>query len=179
MRPRMSEVAEMRSTASVAGSIPGLCLLAASWLAAPPAAQAATPAAVFDLELDRTGPQAEADDATRLQRLDVELRALLAEQGYAAVDLAPIAAEARRSTLRTCDGCDVPLAARLGARISVTGWVQKVSDLILNVNLVVRDVPSGKVLHAGSVDIRGNTDTSWSRGLRYLMQRLYPSQPAS
>ena len=78
--------------------------------------------------------------------------------------------------MRTCDGCDVELARKTAAKISVTGWVQKVSNLILNINVVAREVGTGKVIEAGSVDIRGNTDESWSRGLSYLLrQRLHPS----
>lgn len=153
--------------------------LVALLLAAAPARAAALPAAIFDLELDNTGPQDDAGDFSKLHHLDGELRDLLAQQGYAAVDTAPIAAEAKTNNFRTCDGCDVPLAAKLGARIAVNGWVQKVSNLILNVNIVVREVPSGRILQAGSVDIRGNTEESWSRGMRYLMQRLYPGQPTS
>jgi hypothetical protein len=37
-------------------------------------------------------------------------------------------------------------------------------------------VPTGRVIDAGSVDIRGNTNESWSRGLSYLFRnRLHPS----
>ncbi|MDR3535877.1 MAG: DUF2380 domain-containing protein [Acetobacteraceae bacterium] len=61
-------------------------------------------------------------------------------------------------------------------QIAVTGWVQKVSNLILNMNVVVRDVATGQTIAAGSVDIRGNTDESWSRALAYLVHnRLQPS----
>ena len=68
-------------------------------------------------------------------------------------------------------------ARKAGAKISVTGWVQKVSNLILNINLVARDVATGRIIGAGSVDIRGNTDESWSRGLTYLLRdRLHPSE---
>jgi len=35
---------------------------------------------------------------------------------------------------------------------------------------VVEDAATGKTLHADSVDIRGNTDESWTRGLRYLLR---------
>ncbi len=155
-------------------------LLAALLLAGPRVAVATTPsAAVFDFELDATGPQSSVDDAGKLQHLGEQLRDQMTQQGYSTVSTAPVDAEAKASHFRTCDGCDVPLAAKLGANVAVNGWVQKVSNLILNVNVVVREVPSGKVLHAGSVDIRGNTETSWSRGLTYLMQRLYPPKPTS
>ena len=47
--------------------------------------------------------------------------------------------------------------------------MQKVSELILNINLVIEDSATGAVVRAGSVDIRGNTDQSWQRGLRFLL----------
>ena len=48
--------------------------------------------------------------------------------------------------------------------------MQKVSNLILNINLQVRDVGTGRLVAAGSVDIRGNTDESWRRGVAYLLE---------
>jgi len=79
--------------------------------------------------------------------------------------------------MQNCRGCEVSLARKAGAAISVTGWVQKVSNLILNITVVARDVTTGMVISAGSVDVRGNTDESWSRGLSYLLRnRLHPSE---
>ena len=50
------------------------------------------------------------------------------------------------------------------------GTVQKVSNLILNINVYTEDAESGKMKFARSVDIRGNTDESWRRGLDYLLR---------
>jgi Protein of unknown function (DUF2380) len=58
----------------------------------------------------------------------------------------------------------------LGAKYSLTGWIQKVSNLILNLNIVVRDAETGKVTWSKSVDMRGNTEESWSRSLDYLLR---------
>ena len=67
------------------------------------------------------------------------------------------------------------LARGLGADLAAVGWVQKVSNLILNLNLQVRDVATGQMVAAGTVDIRGNTDESWQRGLLYLLDhRILP-----
>ena len=56
----------------------------------------------------------------------------------------------------------------------MTGLVQKISNLILNINVTIRDLHDGRALRAGSVDIRGNTDESWSRGMSYLVRnRLF------
>jgi hypothetical protein len=87
----------------------------------------------------------------------------------------PAAARAAAQDLRSCAACETDLARQVGARIAVNGWVQKVSNLILNVNAVVRDVTTGSVIAAGSVDMRGNTDESWSRAVAFLLrERLRP-----
>jgi hypothetical protein len=48
-----------------------------------------------------------------------------------------------------------------------------VSNLILNINLYIEDERTGKLQFVKSVDIRGNTDESWRRGLNYLLGYLF------
>jgi hypothetical protein len=155
-----------------------LCLTATAAIAKPP-----SPTATFDFGFDDTSLQGEmqgarADEHQRLDALNAQLRDMLVKSGCCSiVDIGRVAKRAHDLNMRTCNGCDVDLAREVGARISVTGWVQKVSNLILNINVVARDVTSGKVIEAGSVDIRGNTDESWSRGLSYLLrERLHPAE---
>ena len=62
------------------------------------------------------------------------------------------------------------MAQQLGADLEITGIVQKVSNLILNINVYLRDVQTGRLVTAASADMRGNTDESWSRAMRYLMR---------
>jgi Protein of unknown function (DUF2380) len=55
------------------------------------------------------------------------------------------------------------------------GWVQKVSNLILNMNLVLRKVPNGEDIIGASVDMRGNTDEAWSRAATYVLEnKVFP-----
>ena len=42
--------------------------------------------------------------------------------------------------LYRCNGCLTDVAAALDVRLVATGWVQRVSGLILNINLQVQDV---------------------------------------
>jgi len=149
-------------------------------------AQQPMPTAVFDFGFDDTSLQGEvqgkrADEQRRLAALNVELRDMLVKSGCCVIaDLGIVAEQATGIDVRTCNSCDIDLARHAGARISVTGWVQKVSNLILNITLVVRDVGTGQVINAGSVDLRGNTDESWSRGLSYLLRnRLQPAEWAA
>jgi hypothetical protein len=147
------------------------------------AARDPSPTAAFAFVFDDTSLQGQMlgprpDEQQRLATLDTGLRDALVASGCCTIlDLATVAQQAATMDMRTCNGCDVDLARKAGARISVTGWVQKVSNLILNINIVARDVDTGEVISAGSVDIRGNTDQSWSRGLAYLLRnRLRPSE---
>jgi hypothetical protein len=154
-------------------------LLATLCLAAAPAgSQPPRPTAFFGFTLNDTSLQGETqgprpDEASRLARLDQTLEQTLLQTGCCTqATLAPAAVHAQQS----CTACDIDLARDAGAEIAITGWVQKVSNLILNMNVIVRDVPTGRVLNQASVDIRGNTDESWSRALAYLIRnQLHPA----
>jgi hypothetical protein len=133
-------------------------------------------AAVFDFELVDTSLQGEVnrprtDEQDRLARAGDQLRKGLAESGkFHLVDISPVNAAAHGSNLQACGGCDVQFAQKLGADLAITGVVQKVSNLILNINIYVRDVHSGGVVAVMSADMRGNTDESWSRAMSYLVR---------
>lgn len=141
-----------------------------------PAAAEPLKAAIFDLELvdtslegDMAGPNPA--ETERLAMLSARLRERLdASEKFDAVDLAPVAETARAQNLQACGQCDIRMARELGADVSVTGTVQKVSNLILNINLYVRDAQTGAMIEAASADIRGNTDESWTRGLDWLLK---------
>lgn len=54
--------------------------------------------------------------------------------------------------------------------------MQKVSNLILNMNVYMADVATSKMTFVRSVDIRGNTDASWSIGINWLVKNyMLPS----
>ena len=132
--------------------------------------------AFFGFELINTSPEPTRPDETgRLATIGDIAKAELAKHGYELVDSAPVADEvAKRRPLRDCNGCELDLAKRLGANLAAFGWVQKVSNLILNINLQIRDVATGRLVQAASTDIRGNTDESWEHGIRYLIKnRLF------
>lgn len=140
-----------------------------------PLGHAASPAerpkvAVFamvlvDSSLEGEMAGADPDEADRLDLLDQDLMARLRADGRLDV----LAAEGASN--RGCSACALETAEELGADFALTGWVQKVSDLILNINLRVTAVETGRVVFQDSVDIRGNTRQSWLRGLRALVER--------
>jgi hypothetical protein len=141
-------------------------------------AQAAPKAAVFPLELIDTSLEGEisgprADEASRLALATEELRRLAArEAGYDVVDLGPITSEIQSSSpLYKCNGCEVELARRAGADVAVTAAVRKFSPLLLSLHIYVTDVGTGNLTKMYRVDIRGNTDESWLRGVRRLVSQ--------
>ncbi len=71
--------------------------------------------------------------------------------------------------------CEQDYGRKVGAQLMAWGTVQKVSDLILNINLYVADVESNQYKFVKSVDIRGNTDETWMRGLRWLLRYYFES----
>lgn len=112
-----------------------------------------------------------ADQTARLTMLEEYTRAAFAERGFDLVDLAPVRAEIGRiANPADCNGCAADMAAKLGADYAVVGEVQKVSNLILSINLVVSAASDGAYVRGLAVDIRGNNDVSWRRGMRYILR---------
>ena len=77
-----------------------------------------------------------------------------------------------QSQLHECNGCELDIARSLHADRVLVGWVQKVSNLIVNINIQIEDAATGAVLLNKSVDLRGNTDESWRRGISYLVKDM-------
>ncbi len=114
------------------------------------------------------------DEAQRVVLLEDTVTQKFIDEGFEFMDLAPVADELDRTTNPSnCYGCDLRMGKKLGATYILHGEVQKVSNLILNMNLVMRDVASGEMVRGMSVDIRSNTDDSWLRGMRYILKNNF------
>jgi hypothetical protein len=154
-----------------------VCVLLATLVLLPWMARAApSQVAIFDFELIDTSLQGEvdgprSDEQGRLMRAGDQVRKALADSGrFTVLDIAPVNVAAHGSNLQACGGCEVALARQLGADLVITGTVQKVSNLILNINFYLRDVHTGQLVTAMSADMRGNTDESWTRAADYLLR---------
>ena len=136
--------------------------------------------AVLDFELvdDQNNPLTKAAQEQRLRSATAQLQRELAErQLYRVVD--PSASQELQRTLRAqqeylyrCDDCAEQVGRLLGVDLVMATWVQKVSELILNVNVQILDVQAQKVVFSKSVDMRGNDDVSWTRAVRYLVRDM-------
>ena len=172
MRSKLDWRAHPRWRAAVLG----ICVLAFPPVASEAAGEK-TSVAAFDFELYDTSLEGELRgeneaEQRRLAAISDQFRRLLAQSArYDLVDIMPARREiAAAGMFRGCNGCAVKIARGLGAEVSMTGMVQKVSNLILNINIYVRDVRSGKLLQVMSADIRGNTDESWAHGVSWLVR---------
>ncbi|MCA0846707.1 DUF3280 domain-containing protein [Salipiger thiooxidans] len=156
-----------------------------AWLASAPLHADPTPVAVFDMsfinfsqEVDY-GATNEAEHA-RIAMLNQHLRERLDESGkFRVVDPTPVSAElAMHGEAFTCNHCEAALARKLGAGLSITGAVQKMSVLVQTVILRERDSDTGEIVALYQTDIRGNTDIAWKRGLDFLIDnRLLTDHP--
>jgi hypothetical protein len=95
--------------------------------------------------------------------------------------IVPVSAEGQKAlggaAIENCNGCERDAAIASDADWAAWGTVQKVSNLILNINLYMEDARSGKMEFVKSVDIRGNTDDSWQHGINYIMKNYLLNQP--
>ncbi len=82
-----------------------------------------------------------------------------------------MAEKAAAANLQSCGDCADDFARELGADYAVTGVVYKVSELVLSMNVRVRDAASSTPLTSAVVDMRGNTDRIWRRAIDYLYRR--------
>ena len=150
------------------------------WANSGTGAAAERPAAVFDVELlDTSGEGTSPDQARRLERVSQELRDLV--EASPRFTVVPIASAnpriAGRLPLRSCNGCELDLAREVGAEVAVTTTVHKISTLILSLQIVARDAATGDVVAAGTADIRGDNDTAWLHGVRWLARNRLGLQP--
>lgn len=165
------------SAVARAGLAAIVAILACAATGAPKADKTTPAVAVFDFELYDTSLEGEVrgenpDEQHRLILISDLLRQLLRESGrFRVLDLESAEAQiAQTGQFRDCNGCAVAIARDLHAELAVTGVVQKVSNLILNINIYVHDTQSGDLAQAMSADIRSNSDDSWSRGVSWLVR---------
>ena len=134
--------------------------------------------AVFDFELQDSSGGAgiiaeSAEDAEQLKRATLAARKLIATSDrYRLIDVdgaddAPVKAH----DLRECDGCDAPIARRLGADFSLVGIVTRITRTDYAVTYRLRDARTGELVGVEQTDLRIGANYSWDRGAAWLIQK--------
>ena len=96
-------------------------------------------------------------ERARLKRTGEEFTRLLAASGKQIVPTRERTGQDRQcQPVGECGGCEIDFGRALGADLVAWIRVQKVSNLILNMNVYIADVKSGRMLLTKSVDLRGN-----------------------
>jgi len=77
------------------------------------------------------------------------------------------------SNLHNCKSCISTIGQELGVDYVATVWVQVVSNLIINFNMVLRDGQSGEVIKTSFIDIRGHNNRTWRSRTNYLLEKFF------
>ncbi|MDY8107867.1 DUF3280 domain-containing protein [Fulvimarina sp. 2208YS6-2-32] len=135
------------------------------------------PFELVDSSLEGSMMGVNADETKRLAMMAPAMRKNFETlDGFEVMDSSAADEKVANVHLESCGNCGVTFARDLGADVVVLGTVQKVSNLILNINAYVYDVASGEQIARGSADIRSNTDKSWQKGLEYLFENVLKTQ---
>jgi hypothetical protein len=159
------------------------CALVILGFALPGAALAAQKAAVFPVELfdpgASYGARARPADTKKLTLVTDELRKALHDQaGLDIVDTTPKAdTVAKEGPLYKCNGCAADIGKSLGADLVVTGYVEKGSGQIFNLNVTIAEAETGKVVRGGQVTIRADTDDTWAHAMRWVVKNRLLAEP--
>ena len=152
-------------------------------LAAPAARSADAPkrVAVLDVELLKADYLPDADRTTPDERRRLDMVAALIRDRLRAEGYDPVPADRTKAAIRAadpgqylhaCNGCERRIARDLDADWVAVGWIQFVSYLILNLNVMVIDVETGTPVARAFVDLRGNTEQSWGRATTYMLDNI-------
>jgi hypothetical protein len=142
--------------------------------------------AVFDFELnDRSaGGGIIAQDAIDTENLKLsteEARRMLSDSGRFSVVDAGNAAGAVVSAggIQYCNGCEGPLAKKLGADQSMAGIFTRVNRTEYTLQILIRNAETGELVSNVFTGLRMGANYAWPRGVKWLMtNRILPTQRA-
>jgi Protein of unknown function (DUF2380) len=171
--------ADMAPMKAVLGTV--LALIVGGEVSAAPDGKDVPRVAFFGFQLINSSlEQTTPAETARLRLLDHLFREKLAASSRFTIVAIPPEIDreiASGPAISGCNGCERDFARRIGANWAAWGTVQKVSNLILSINVYVEDAEAGKMEFVRAVDIRGNTDESWRHGLDYLLRNYLLREP--
>jgi Protein of unknown function (DUF2380) len=133
--------------------------------------------AVFDFELNDASAGGgiigqDAIDTENLGKSSEEARRMLSASGrYSVVDTSSVAGEViSAGGIQHCNGCDGPLAKKLGADQSMVGVLTRVNRTEYTLQILVRDAQTGAVVSNNFTGLRMGANYAWPRGVKWLME---------
>jgi hypothetical protein len=74
--------------------------------------------------------------------------------------------------IRNCNRCEFDLAREMKSDKVMTGWIYKMSILVLTMHIEIKDVGSEKTLIKKAYDFRGDNEKAWLRAAKYMVRDL-------
>ncbi|MBT2971815.1 MAG: DUF3280 domain-containing protein [Candidatus Thiodiazotropha sp. (ex Ctena orbiculata)] len=74
--------------------------------------------------------------------------------------------------IRTCNRCEYDLAKKVEGDKVLTGWIYKMSILVLTMHIEVKDVATERTLISKAYDFRGDNEQAWLRAASYMLRDL-------
>ena len=153
-------------------------MAAAFWLGAAPAGAADRPKIIMlDPQYDASAsasetPETEQADRARLALIADRLKQRMAASGvYEVIDAPDVAEEINAYTLGACGRCALMLGRKAGADQVLVLNIQKISALLINLQVFVYGVADGATLAGGVSVIHSNGDDDWRRAMDKLAER--------
>ncbi len=111
-------------------------------------------------------------EPNRIKLLDTSIKETLEASGL--ISVLPVSEEifaeiAKEQHFGECQ-CEAKFGKRVGAKLMSWGTVEKISDVLLTIKIYIADVDTNQYKFVKNVNIRGNDDASWLRGLRWLLR---------
>ena len=118
------------------------------------------------------------EETARLALLTQDLKTRIAAlKPYQLAEIPELEADIKAAApLHKCNGCEIDLAKKSGAKFAILGLVQKFSDTLLSVRVQLLDAETGTLVHSYSAAIQGNTDEAWLRGVSYIVRNKLGNQ---
>jgi hypothetical protein len=69
-----------------------------------------------------------------------------------------------------CVSCALDTAKAAGAKLAMIGEVEKVTAIVFTVTVSTYDVASGREIASNRVDVRGDDDAIWRKGVEWLIK---------
>ncbi|SFV27046.1 DUF3280 domain-containing protein [Hyphomicrobium facile] len=128
----------------------------------------------IQMQNDNEGYEPTSDaERNRMRLVSAAFKKMLADSGKYTFVSVPATEQQKieaGQAVGVCGGCEFDYGRNLNVERVAWIRVQKISNLILNLNVYIADVPNQRIGFVHSVDLRNNTDESWIRGIHYLVQ---------
>jgi|GEM_PF-6807983 len=139
-----------------------------------------SPAVSLDIELlgDTSVESMRKQDAFLLAKFSDEFRSRLEQQKiFTIIDdkqsLAVLNEAAQHQFLHRCNGCELAIAKKLGAKKVIVPWIFRMSKLVQTMFVELRDVETGTLVMRKKLNFRGNTDDAWDHVINRMVEEMH------